>query len=194
MRVALVIGHGPARDEGAVSLGGSLTELAYNRRLVPMIAGLLEGTRVEPVVVHRVTERVQPVSETNATGAECAIEFHLNSASSPSATGSEMVYCPGSKRGVAFARLLQGHVVAALGRADRGVKTPWQGRGLGWLQKTRMPAVMAESFFISNEGDVAAGMERMEVLARAYALGIAHWLTAEPSEFGVRSSAFGVPR
>lgn len=164
MKIALIPGHGPSIDRGAENKDGT-TELDWNRDLVRRIKSHLDG-RAEVVVVNRVKERLSPVAEINATKADIAIEFHLNSATGQ-ATGTEMIYI--SKSGKALAERLQKAAVATLRLADRGVKTPFAGRGNYFLTKTNMPAVIVESFFIDNSDDLAIGNERKEELAMSYA-------------------------
>lgn len=178
MRAALVIGHGPRADcgaEGRTRDGAHWSELSYNRELVPLIAAGLETRGHEAEIIHRVRERMQPIRETNWSGADCAVEFHLNAAG-PRATGTEMIRCPGSKEGVRLGRLLQDAACMVLGLPDRGVKTPWRGRGKGWLLGTTMPAVIAESFFVTNSADLERGVARMRLLAIGYALALSDYL------------------
>lgn len=168
MKVALIPGHGPEIDRGAENKDGT-TELDWNRDLVRRIKSHLEG-KVEVVVVNRTKERLSPVVEVNATNADLAMEFHLNSATG-TATGTEMIYV--SQSGKKLAERLQKAAVSILRLADRGVKNPFAGRGNYFLTKTRMPAVIVESFFIDNSEDLAVGNARKEELALAYANAIA---------------------
>lgn len=164
MKVALIPGHGPEIDRGAENRDGT-TELDWNRDLVRRIKSHLEG-RAEVVVVNRVKERLSPVQQINETGADIALEFHLNSATG-NATGTEMIYI--SQAGKKLAEKLQKAAVLTLRLADRGVKKPFAGRGNYFLTKTRMPAVIVESFFIDNSEDLAVGNARKEELALSYA-------------------------
>lgn len=164
MKIALVPGHGPRIDEGATNPDGT-TELDWNRDLVKRIASHLRG-RADVSVVHRVKERLSPVDQVNATNADVAIEFHLN-ASNGKASGTEMIHI--SKSGKLWAEKLQKAAVEVLRLPDRGVKTPFAGRGDRFLSKTKMPAVIVESFFIDNSDDLEVGNARKEELALAYA-------------------------
>lgn len=173
-KVAIVIGHGPRIDKGAVNPSSGTNELDWNTDLADRIQARLSG-RVEGVIVKRVVERLQPVAETNATGADAAIELHLNSFNG-TASGTEMIAT--SLRGREFAGLLQNAAVRALGLANRGVKGPQGGgRGQRWLNGTRMPAVIVESFFIDNDADLRRGNERKDQLAQGYADAIVDFLT-----------------
>lgn len=174
-KVAIVIGHGPNIDRGAVSADGATTELDWNRDLASRINDRLSG-RVEGIIVHRTIERLQPVLETNATQADAAIELHLNS--TPGASGTEMIIFEGSTQGRRLGQLLLDGAVRALGLPDRGVKGPQGGgRGERWLKGTRMPAVIVESFFIDTPRDLDRGNERKDELAQAYADAIVAFLS-----------------
>lgn len=165
--IAIVIGHGPVRDKGAQNPDGT-TELGWNTGLAAMMVEAI-GTRAKAVIVHRVTERLQPVAETNATGAAAAVELHLNSFNGR-ASGTEMIHAAGSTQGKALATLLQRAAVSALGLPDRGIKGPQGGgRGQRWLKGTRMPAVIVETAFIDNDGDLTRANSRKAALATAYA-------------------------
>lgn len=165
--IAIVIGHGPRIDKGATNPDGT-TELEWNTELAAMMKEAI-GERAKAVIVHRVTERLQPVAETNATGADAAVELHLNSFNGK-ASGTEMIHAERSVRGKALAQALQSAAVGALQLPDRGIKGPQGGgRGRRWLEGTRMPAVIVESFFVDNSGDLAIANQAKKTLAKAYA-------------------------
>jgi len=163
--VGIVIGHGPKIDTGAVSVDGNETELAWNRELAFYICKFSE--KFDAALIHRKVEKLPPYAEVNSLHCDLAIELHLNS-SDPAATGSEMIHYAGSTKGKQFAELLLTAAVSTLKLKNRGVKTPWQGRGNAFLKNTRCPAVIVESFFINNPSDLARGAEVQEDLARAY--------------------------
>lgn len=166
-KVAIVVGHGPKHDTGAVNKDGT-TELIWNRDLARRIQKALEG-RLDAVIVNRVIEQLQPVKETNETGADMTVELHLNDSGTGKASGSEMIHALGSKKGPILAGLLQQAAVDTLGLPNRGIKTPWMGRGRRWLEGTKMPAVIVESFFIDNSDDLRRGNLKKQKLAEAYA-------------------------
>jgi len=116
-----------------------------------------------------VFEKVSPVTQVNASGADFAVELHCN-AYNGQASGTEMIIYPTSANGRRLATFMQRRVVEVLQLPDRGVKGPQGGgRGLAFLRNTRMPAVIAESFFIDNDSDLAVATERKQRLAAAYA-------------------------
>src|SRR5688572_23009577 len=145
MRVSLSPGHGPEIDRGAENRDGT-TELDWNRDLVRKIASHLCG-RVEFAVIHRTKERMSPVSEINEYSPDIALEFHLN-ASNGKASGTEMIYI--SKAGRILAEKLLNAAVGVLRLPNRGVKTPFNGRGNYFLTRTKMPAVIVESGCIDS--------------------------------------------
>lgn len=166
--IAIAIGHGPKIDLGATSADGKVTERDWNADLASRIAAHLSG-RADARIIHRVTERVQPVAQVNATNAVCAIELHCN-AYNGVASGTEMIHHPGSKEGIRLARLLQSAAVGVLALPDRGVKGPQAGgRGSAFLANTRMPAVIVETGFIDNPRDLSVMTTRKNALALAYA-------------------------
>lgn len=167
MKIAIVIGHGPKIDKGAVGKDGA-TELDWNRDLARRIVNRLSG-RVAAVVINREVERQPPVAAVNRTEAFLAVELHCN-AYNGKASGTEMIHHPGSARGKRLATLLQKAAVGVLSLPDRGVKGPQAGgRGAAFLSKTDMPAVIVETMFIDNPSDLQRANERKDQLAQAYA-------------------------
>jgi N-acetylmuramoyl-L-alanine amidase len=168
--VALVIGHGPELDKGAENRDGT-NELDWNRKLVLLIAEELVG-KLNYTIVHRHIERIQPVREVNEIAPDFALEFHLNSYNT-AASGTEMIYFPGSRLGKRLAELMQQAAVRVLGLTDRGIKYPQGGgRGMPLLRGTRCPCIIVESFFIDNSHDLSVGNSRIEELAKAYAVSL----------------------
>lgn len=168
--VALVIGHGPKKDKGAFSQNGKVNELEWNTLLVSIIEAELKSLGVKTFVIHRAIELVQPVKQTNATGADGAIEFHLNSFNEK-ASGTEMFYS-GSGKGEMLANSLLKAATTILKLPNRGIKVRKKGRGSPFIMNTTMPAVIAESFFIDNNFDLDRGNEVVRPLAIAYAQAI----------------------
>lgn len=170
---ALVIGHGPRVDRGAESTTDpKITELDWNRDLALRIESAMRGNPVvKCIVVHRRIEKIPPYSTVNDINADFTIELHCN-AFDGSASGTEMIHYPNSIRGKRLALLLLARVVAVLDLPNRGVKTPWKGRGMTFLEKTDCPAVIAESFFIDSTRDLAIATTKKTELANAYASGL----------------------
>lgn len=166
--IALSIGHGPRIDKGAVSKDGTMSELEWNTELVQLMKPRFQHSDIQVHIINRRMENVPPVNLINATNADIAVEFHLN-ASNGEGTGTEMIHYPKSVRGMALASALQKAAVRVLELRDRGIKEPWLGRGVQLLRDTKMPCVIAESFFIDNPTDLQRGSARKLDLAQAYA-------------------------
>lgn len=110
-------------------------------------------------------------NEANSLDVTAFISIHLNCAENKSASGIEtLVY---SLKGTAakLAEKVQKNMVAATGWKDRGVK---ERPGLTVLKKTKMPAILCEIGFISNdEQAVSLFMPQMQDnIARAIADGV----------------------
>lgn len=167
-RIAIVVGHGPVRDKGAVNARYNVNELQWNADLALRIQDALSGRATVSVISRRV-EGVPPVGDVNAFEPDATVELHLN-AYNGLASGTEMIYYPGSLRGKTLALLLQNAAVRVLSLPDRGVKPPQAGgRGAAFLRGTHAPAVIVESFFIDNDSDLVLGNLRKQHLALAYA-------------------------
>ena len=110
----------------------------------------------------------------NAWNPDLAIEFHLNS-SSPCATGTEMVL---SKK---WEKHLFGFPVQALelsekindvlgdiGLRENKYRGRWHPNGGYFLNKTKCKAIIAETFFICNNSDLAKANENYDALVQVY--------------------------
>lgn len=165
--IALAIGHGPNIDKGAENSDGT-TELNWNRDLAILIQDALSN-KLKVTIINRQIEKVQPVAQVNETGADFTVELHCN-AFNGLASGTEMIHYPSSLKAKQLAQMMQEEVVAVLQLSDRGVKGPQAGgRGMAFLQKTRMPAVIAETMFIDNNRDLRVANNKKRELAEAYA-------------------------
>lgn len=171
--VCICVGHGPRVDKGAQSLNDPpITELDWNRDLAERIYSVMRGNPLlKVIVVHRRVEKVPPYTTVNELGASFCVELHCN-AFDGSASGTEMIHYPHSIRGKRLGTILQARVVGALGLPNRGVKVPWKGRGMMFLEKTRCPAVICETMFIDNPRDLATATINKDELSQAYAGGL----------------------
>lgn len=176
-KVAIVVGHGPRIDHGAVNADGT-NELDWNRELAKYIGIALEG-RVEYKIISREIERLSPIEAVNAYGADLAIELHLNASDDEdpdlegTASGTEMIVYERSEKAKVAAKFFLDAAVGVLGLPNRGVKPPYEGRGNRFLSRTTMPAIIVESFFIDKSSDLRIGNQRKVALAKAYADAIA---------------------
>jgi len=167
MDLALVIGHHPEAPGAPLELAGHrVTEYEVWSQFARELALTLVQRDVQTDVVERPNRHPDQAlaDRVNNTGATVAVELHFNAAAG-SATGTEMLYYPGSSAGESLAQHLQAETVKALGLEDRGVRS----RGdLLFLKKTVMPAVVAEPFFGSEDTDAFTGLWRLPDLMQAY--------------------------
>ena len=173
MKAAIIIGHTPA-SPGATSRRGYVTEWNYNSFLAPLIE---DRAASDCIIVERGLPNDYDglPAKVNATGADFAIELHAN-AFNGEASGTEMLYWHSSTKGKQLAEILQTEILRALGLRHRGIKPCRRAdRGGYLLQKTRMPCVIAEPFFIDHDGDLEAATRGMCRLAEAYASAIDHY-------------------
>jgi len=91
----------------------------------------------------------------NATGADVAVEVHLN-AFNGTAHGTESFYWHASSRGKKLSQLLCKHITTAIGTANRGAK-PYSGgeRGVVIVRDTKMPTALLEVLFLDNKTEAA---------------------------------------
>jgi len=157
-KVAIDRGHGGI-DPGAVGFVREI-DVVYPWGNALFAHLLLAG--FEPFFTHedpRPREKVSigaRVRQANRVGADLFISVHANGVEDPRATGSEVwIY----RRDSAFAFEIAEKVapVLAMTFPDRGVKT---NTSFGVLRRTKMPAVLLETGFVTNEGDARFLIER----------------------------------
>lgn len=165
MKIALIVGH-EENAQGAYNETYDVTEYDFNTTLVEYVSDFLKLEDIDHVVVFRENGYSQLPYDVNRTGADLAIEFHFNGAG-PRVNGSEVIYYPGSIKGERFAEILQRHTVECLGFKDRGIKTPVNGRGNSLLRLTKMPTVIYEPFFGTNDRAMSIALDRREEIAGA---------------------------
>jgi N-acetylmuramoyl-L-alanine amidase len=145
-------GHGGA-DPGALGATG-LQEKDLTLKLVKKVGALLAAqgfgvgyTRTTDVFVS-LSGRVDLANNGKYSD---FLSIHINSAASAAATGTE-VFCYGlGGDAERLAKALLIPLVAAVGRANRGVKTA----GFAVLHGTYMPAALIEVLFINNPTEEA---------------------------------------
>lgn len=162
-KVFLSAGHGGS-DVGAVSNG--LYEKTVNLNTLLACKSELERHGVA-VVCSRTTDVNDPVSdetkEANASGVDIAVSFHANAGGGD---GFEAFYFSSSSDGKKLAALCEKYV-KTLGQNSRGLKT---GDHLYFIRKTKMTAVLVESFFVDNAKDKLIG----DTVAEHTSFGVAY--------------------
>lgn len=168
-KIAVYAGHGGS-DNGAS--GNGYLEKNVNLALSNAVSGILRQRGYE-VINNRTTDIDRSITRdanlANSEGADAVVEIHMNSNQGTPGTGSEVFYSiadRGTGRSLASAIL---NNLVELGFADRGVKTQANSAGqdaLGIIRLSNAPAVLVETAFINNPGDMA----RLDTSAAANAI------------------------
>lgn len=182
--IFLDAGHG-GKDSGSIGHEGKsdqLYEKTVNLKVALMVRDYLEeaGGRV---YMERETDVYSKPADrgylANEVGADIYIALHNNSAESSAINGTEVLYydkvnADGQTLEEAYglsskalAEAIQKEMLAALGRADRGIKSK---AAMAVLNKSVMPAVIVEGAFISNEEEFQ--LMKTEEYAKRYAYAV----------------------
>ena len=164
-KCALVIGH-KKTSPGAVNLKTGIHDFGFNEGLALKIEG--KTTRSEVQRIYRRTYKDLP-GDINQYNPDFTMSLHCN-AFNKRVSGTEVLYYHKSQKGKMIAEILQSALVGHLQLPDRGVKPKTsEDRGGYLLRYTEAPCVIAESFFIDNNKDLARAQEDLEGLAGAFA-------------------------
>ncbi len=165
---ALVIGH-KKKSPGAINANSNLSEFDFNEDLALHVEKGIEKTQVQRV--YRRTHEELP-DDINALGPDFVVSLHCN-AFNKKVSGTEVLYYHRSGKGKRMAEILLNYLVEHLKLPNRGIKPKTsEDRGGYLLRYTKSPCVIAEPFFIDNEGDLARAQEDMDGLTAAYAAAI----------------------
>lgn len=152
--VVIDAGHGGS-DPGAVYAG--LNEKDLNLKIALELNDILKDKGVKTYMT-RDDDTFVPLKTraeiANNLNAALFLSIH-NNAYNSSEHGTETLYYPGAA-GSAFARVVQDTLVSKLGTHDRGIV---QRPNLVVLNSTKMPAVIAEVAFLTNNDDRAKLMD-----------------------------------
>lgn len=173
MKVAIVVGHEESK-QGAVNKSSGMTEFQFNQDLACRIHQILYSVKgIKSFVVFRDNGYEQLPYDVNRTGCDIAIELHCN-AFNEKAKGCETLYWGNSKKGKLLASSIQDAIITGYKPlADRGLKPKSNGdRGAYFLQKTAMPSVILEPFFIDNDLELNHANANFDKLAESIAYGI----------------------
>jgi len=149
-KIALIVGHKKQRP-GSCNQRDGVCEWGVMNELVEDILFSYSGKHDLRKVL-RVTYDTLPYS-VNKAGFDMAISFHANGGP-PKATGSETIYCKHKPLSLEFAQIMHEQIVDAMCLRDRGIITPYNGRGSHILCETDMPCILIEPFFITNDDDL----------------------------------------
>lgn len=175
-KIGLVVGHKPTA-KGAGNKAKGMYEFDFNNKLASIIAECLISKGYDPIIIYRDTYSGLP-NKVNNIAPDIAISLHCN-AFNGRASGAEVLYHHSSSNGAKLAKVLQTEIVKVMSESDRGIKPidydhkGNQGDRGGWLvEKTSMPVVIAEPFFIDNLASLNKALTRMKFLAEAYAVAV----------------------
>lgn len=142
-------GHG-GKDPGAVN-----NNLGFEEKVAALEICLKLGERLirngATVFYSRTTDIYpslsQRASEANSLNATAFISIHLNSAESKSVSGIETLCYSNTGKAFELAEAVQSNLITATGFKNRGIKLR---PDLTVLSKTKMPAILCEVGFVSN--------------------------------------------
>ena len=185
MHAGIIVGNEKAKP-GAFSTHLNSHEYEWNKELADMIASAMKEIKSNIIYRDRIGV-IGAYSEADRLGSKICIELHFNSSHSQSASGTGILYYPGSKNGRRLAEAIFKEMKPVLGLPDwpkgtSGIATPYQAsgserRGEYSLGAGKAPAVLLEPFFGSNSLDCHRAHERKNDLAEAIASAMRSYLS-----------------
>ena len=131
------------------------------------------NTPEESLGTSNATSLAARVRGANEWGADYFISIHCNASENPAANGSEVyVYRQGSVAAALAQQVLEA-IVARLGTKNNGVRV---NPSLYVLRRTRMPAILVELAYITNEEDVQKLVNDQYAFAYAIYEGLCRYL------------------
>ena len=185
-KVILNIGHGNTINKKGVrvydpgAVGNGFEEYKYNYDLVnKYVSPYLKEMEVDHEVIiqserfSKLPAEINKISDKN----DIIVSFHLNSVDYNEGNGVEVFYYPTSQKGKELARIMLEANLTVTRLKNRGIKPNVLGaRGHALFQKTKAPAVLIESGFITNDRDIATLNAVQEQLGKSYAKAIADYI------------------
>lgn len=170
-KIAISVGHSILKNGMCTSAGGCVNEYQYNKKLAPLVQKYLEVAGWEADVIRcpekkfasKAEEKTYKLPLINKGGYDLAAELHLN-ASDGAGYGAEVYYKTSS--GKTHAVRVQKKLATVF--RDRGTK---QTNDLYFINGTKPPAILVESFFCDNKADYTKGKD-IDKVARLIAEGI----------------------
>ena len=175
MKLGIIVGHHRG-GKGAFSPFLNASEYDWNTDLSERIMNVASG--LDRRVFFRDGVGISGAyRNSDDWGSNITVELHFNSSDNEDATGTAMLYYPGSAKGRSLATHMQSEINGVLGlgpwpSSTDGVLTPFQAsgkaqNGLTNLGAGRAPATLLEPFFGSNETDCATAAARKDDYAAA---------------------------
>lgn len=163
MKIALSVGHSVLKNGVTTSADGVVNEYRYNKELADYVQKYLEkaGHTVRKIVCPEKMfsssreERTYKLPIINKGEYDLAVELHLN-AYNEKAKGTETYYV--SKSGKIYAESV-----------NKKLATVFTGRGakkinnLYFLNQTKPPAILVETFFCDNVSDCKLGEDKEKI-------------------------------
>ena len=195
-KLLIDIGHGGTKalssgkkvtDYGAVNSASGMSEFIWNKDFIEnYLVSELNNAGIKHQIILRTDGTTKLVQDLNRVAGkdDIILSFHLNSAGA-TATGTETLYWHTSAKGKKLAEIVQKGLTGVLGLPDRGIKIrrkplndadALNQRGWTMFRDTKVPFVMLESFFISNNKDLQIGTQRKAELARAVITAIKEYI------------------
>lgn len=162
MKIFLNAGHG-GTDPGACSKTGT-KEAEITAKICSILEARLKANYYPVEVFQQKQSYLEISKQENKSGATCFISIHCNAAISPQAHGVEVLYCNGSMKGLKLASIAQETIVKTTGLYNRGIKPR---SDLHVLNKTKAPAILIETAFISNPDEEELLKNKPEIFASA---------------------------
>ena len=147
MNIGLNIGH-----FGTVGAVGYLDEVTLNHEVYNALKPKLEKAGHNVISCNDATPKdyVSATKLANKYNLDLLISIHFNSSSNASATGTEVLYSLGSKKGKEYAESLSMAISETLGLENRGAKAR---ASVYILNKTKAVCVLIEPLFVTNKED-----------------------------------------
>ncbi|CDE59189.1 cell wall hydrolase/autolysin [Fusobacterium sp. CAG:439] len=171
MKIFLNPGHG-GNDPGAVSKNG-LKEKDVVKRICDILAQKLRNAGYSVMVYQEQHSFTEVSKEENKSGADLFVSVHCNSYKDAAARGVQVFYYPGSDKGKRIAETIQKSLVKHTGLFDRGAKS----EVFHVLKRTKSPAVLVETAFISNPEEEKLLRDKPEIFAEGILAGIKNYIS-----------------
>ena len=146
----IILDPGHGADDVGCSYDG-INEKDINYDIALRLEKLLKELDYKVVFTHDDSEYVSPYDRAkfaNRKGGDLYISIHQNAADNTDATGIETWYSIRNPRSLLLAEMIQNRLIAETGAEDRGAKFT---NGLIVVRETKMPSVLIECGFLSNE-------------------------------------------